>query len=135
MKRNRIITTLLVACISILLAFGLISCSKCEHAYDNDCDTSCNKCGEERTIEGHSYTTKGYDDHYHYQRCSACSEINEESKEKHVLNDEYTCECGVKYTVKQEGEIETDAIVGLYNSDGLHIKQIVYEQGEMFTMM
>ena len=129
MKRSITIITILVMLLALSVLF--ISCGKCDHSYDNDCDTSCNKCGEERTVEGHSYTTKGYDDHYHYQRCSICGEINEESKKKHVLNDEYTCECGVEYTVKKDGEIETSAIVSLYNSKDLHVRSIFYEQGEI----
>ena len=129
-----------------------------EHNYYGDCDSVCHSCGKEReatsehswkpatcttpeacegcgAVKGnlieHSYTAVGYDDHYHYQMCSMCKKPNEESKEKHVLDDEYTCECGVEYTVKEEGEIETDAIVDLYNSKDQHIMQIVYEEGKI----
>ena len=130
-----------------------------EHNYYGDCDSSCHSCGKEREVtaehswkgatcttpescEGcgavksgslieHSYTASGYDDHYHYMMCSMCEKPDEDSKEKHVLNGEYTCECGVEYTVKQDGKIEASDIVDLYNSDGLLIKEITYEEGEI----
>lgn len=130
-----------------------------EHNYYGDCDKSCHSCGKERettkehswkpatctTLEScegcgavkggnlieHSYTDVGYDDHYHYKMCSMCKKPDEDSREKHVLNDEYTCECGAEYTVKQDGEIEKDAIVELYNSNGQLIKKITYEEGEI----
>ena len=31
------------------------STGPCDHMYDNNCDTTCNKCGAERTVEGHKY--------------------------------------------------------------------------------
>ena len=129
-----------------------------EHNYYGDCDNSCHSCGKEReataehswkpatctaaeacegcgAVKGnpveHSYTATAYDEHYHYQVCSMCQKPDGESKVKHVLNDEYTCECGVKYTVVKDGEIETNATVELYNSDELQIKQIFYEQGKV----
>ncbi len=61
MKRNRIITTLLVVCTSLLLAFSLTACGKkCEHTYLSDCAEICNECGETRTT-----TTE----HYYYGDC------------------------------------------------------------------
>ena len=129
-----------------------------EHNYYGDCDESCHSCGKERettaehswkpatctTLEScegcgavkggslidHSYTTIGYDDYYHYNMCFMCKKPHEGSKEKHILNDEFTCECGVEYIVKQEGEIEKNAVVDLYNSEDLLIKKITYEEGE-----
>ena len=130
-----------------------------EHNYYGNCDIACHSCGKEReataehswkpatctaleacegcgAVKGgdlleHSYTVTGYDNHYHSQTCSMCKKTDEDSKEKHVLNDEYACACGVKYTVKQEGKIEIDAVVDLYNSEGMLIKEIQYEQGEI----
>lgn len=94
---------------------------------------ACKRCGAVKggDLLAHSYTSVGYDDNYHYQTCSVCEKTDENSKEKHVLNEEYTCECGVEYTVKQEGKIQTSALVELYNSDDLLIKEIIYEQGEV----
>ena len=34
----------------IALCVFLGSCGECEHIYDNDCDASCNECGEEREV-------------------------------------------------------------------------------------
>jgi len=31
-------------------------CAACEHTYDNDCDATCNKCGETREVAGHTWT-------------------------------------------------------------------------------
>ena len=51
MKRNRVITKLLIACTSLLLAFGLTACGdKCEHTYFSDCAETCDKCEEVRDI-------------------------------------------------------------------------------------
>ena len=48
-----------------------------------------------------------------------CKKPDEDSKEKHVLNGEYTCECGVEYTVETENGAEISVIVKLYNSNEL----------------
>ena len=130
-----------------------------EHNYYGDCDKSCHSCGKEReavaehswkpatcttpeSCEGcgavkdgelieHSYTAKGYDDHYHYQRCSVCEKPDENSKEKHVLNDEYACECGMKYTAETENGAEISVIVKLYNSSYELIKEYTYVNREL----
>ncbi|MBO5852583.1 MAG: metallophosphoesterase, partial [Clostridia bacterium] len=46
----------------------------CKHAYDNNCDTDCNLCGEERTVGGHIY-----DDDYDADcnECGATREVEE----------------------------------------------------------
>ena len=38
--------------LSIVMIVTLAACGdkKCDHAYDNACDVTCNECGEERTI-------------------------------------------------------------------------------------
>lgn len=158
---KRTLTTILAALfLCVFTVFGLTACGdECEHNYYGECDNVCHSCGKERTVTAehswkpatctaleacdvcgavkggelleHSYTAVGYDDNYHYQVCSMCEKPDEESKEKHVLNDEYTCECGVEYTVKMDGKIQTSALVELYNSDDLLIKKIIYEQGRV----
>ncbi len=137
MKRNRIITSILVVCLSLLLAFSLTACGdKCEHTYDNACDVTCNECGEERTVVEHDYTATVYDDHYHYQKCGVCGELNEENKVKHVLNDEYTCVCGVEYTVEMFSEVVegyNHTTISLYNSNENLVKEIVYINEELYN--
>ncbi len=130
-----------------------------EHNYYGDCDSRCHSCGKERkataehswkpatctTLEAceecgavkggelleHSYTAAGYDDHYHYQMCSVCEKPDEESKVKHVLNDEYACACGVEFTAKTENGAEIAILVNLYNSDEKLVKKLIYEGGEL----
>ena len=158
MKRNRIITALLVVCISLLVAFGLTACgNKCDHTYDNACDTTCNICGEKRTggghdwksadcinpaickicstidgaALGHSYAEYAYDDHYHQLKCVRCGNLDEESRQRHTLNDEYNCMCGAKYTISQKNSPDGRTIVYLCNSNYLVVKETYYYQGKM----
>lgn len=129
------------------------------HNYYGDCDKSCHSCGKEREVtaehswkpatcttyeacEGcgavkgdnlleHSYTDTGYDDHFHYQMCSVCGKLDEDSKAKHVLNDEYACACGVEYTVETENGAEISVIVKLYNSNYELVKEYTYDNAEL----
>lgn len=54
---------------------------KCEHAYDHDCDTDCNLCGETREVELHKETYIDRFDSscvkhgYEKIRCKACHEV------------------------------------------------------------
>lgn len=53
------------------------------HEYDNLCDTDCNVCGEERTVDGHEYTSEE-------TKAPTCGEPGETK---------YTCsKCGHSYT-------------------------------------
>ena len=49
---------ILLTVLCIIFAISLIACGDepCEHTYDNDCDTQCNACQEERQIT-HSWTS------------------------------------------------------------------------------
>lgn len=53
MKRSIKVITLL--CLALCLVLCLTACG-CKHTYDNDCDTTCNDCGEIRTVGDHTYT-------------------------------------------------------------------------------
>ncbi len=46
----------------------------CAHTYDNDCDTTCNKCSEIRVVGGHVFVTGEYqsDSTTHWQVCATC---------------------------------------------------------------
>ncbi len=131
------------------------------HNYYGDCDRICHNCGNSREVtvehswipatctegeacEGcgavkskpiaHSYTFAGYDDHYHYRKCSACGHPNDESKEKHVLDDEYACACGVQYTVDTfSGGMDgySSTVISLYNSNENLVKKIEYANEEL----
>lgn len=100
MKRNRIITTLLIVCMSLLLAFGFVGCKPndmvCVHTYDNACDVTCNECGEERTVEGHNWVEADCDTP---KTCKVCG-VTEGSALGHTPeNDDNDCStalnCGV----------------------------------------
>lgn len=47
------------------------------HAYDHDCDTACNRCGEVRTIS-HAYSDEyAHDAESHWQICTVCGHESE----------------------------------------------------------
>ena len=121
--RHQILTTFCI----LLFAFciSLTSCgSKCEHTYDNACDTTCNECNEERTVThdysdancttpktckvckategkelGHEWTTPDVDLCEVQSTCSRCGATDGENKEHTPENDDNDCStalnCGV----------------------------------------
>ena len=53
MRKSRLLCFLLVLA---MLCSTLVACkTSCEHVYDNDCDTTCNECGESREVGAHVY--------------------------------------------------------------------------------
>ena len=123
----------------------------CTHVYTNACDMICDECEETRSIThawvdadcyipktcsvcattegaalGHSYTVVSYDDHYHFNTCAACGEMDETSMVKHTLDDEYTCECGCTYEIKRGN---SGRLVELYNANGDVVKDFYYYDG------
>ena len=93
---------------------------------------ACKNCGAVRgDLLEHSYTVTGYDDHFHYQMCSVCGKLDEDSKTKHVLDDDYTCSCSMKYIVKTENGAENSVVVQLYNSSYKLIKEYTYVDREL----
>ncbi len=108
MKRNRIITTLLVACTSLLLAFGLTACEKkCEHTYDNACDAICNICSETREVDAHIPETDDGDCTTEIV-CSVCGTVTTEAKEAHTPNaDDGNCTTAI--TCSDCGTVTTEA--------------------------
>ena len=55
--------SIFICCLlAIVLTFGLASCgSKCDHAYDNACDATCNECSEVREVGAHDYNAADCD--------------------------------------------------------------------------
>ncbi len=54
MKKNTSLFILIIVIVALCAFLG--SCQKvCVHTYDNDCDASCNSCGEVREINGHNW--------------------------------------------------------------------------------
>ena len=70
-------------------AIDYVMSSACEHAYDNDCDASCNECGATREVGEHVYTNACDTD---CNECGATRQVGD-----HVYDDanDATCnECG-----------------------------------------
>ncbi len=51
-----------------------------QHAFDNDCDTKCETCGYERTIEHQWAETWSHDENGHFHACSVCGEKQDEAQ-------------------------------------------------------
>ena len=52
------LTVAMILSLVLVMMFCLVACNphgSCSHVYDNDCDTSCNKCGETRIPSNHIY--------------------------------------------------------------------------------
>ena len=48
--------------LSILMIVTLAACgNKCDHAYDNECDATCNECGEAREVDAHDWNAADCD--------------------------------------------------------------------------
>ena len=106
----------LIICVSVILA----SCGKsvCEHAYDHDCDTECNVCGEEREIT-HNYSSYTTNIAKHVKICSVCGESNENTREEHEFNEDHACVCG--YTLIH---------IRIYNVGGSYVDRLVSPDGK-----
>ena len=121
MKKILTLCVLLVAFCAFLTSCG----KKCkQHVYDNACDVTCNKCGEERTVThdfadadclgpktctvcgktegsalGHEWTTPDVDLCEVRSTCSICGATDGENKEHTPENDDNDCStalnCGV----------------------------------------
>ena len=57
--KNIFKTILSICCLVICFTFVLTGCDwfreDCAHAYDNDCDATCNRCGETRQTQAHQW--------------------------------------------------------------------------------
>ena len=99
----------------------------CEHAYDNDCDTTCNLCGETRETS-HSFTSwQKVDEDSHSRTCGSCQE--EETRSHGWVIQEiiqaptqdadgtiaYVCnDCGAEKTITVRytpGDMDCDGVV------------------------
>ena len=59
--------------------------SKGAHVYDNTCDTTCNTCGRERTIEHTWSTTYSHNEGRHWIECSVCHVEKDGTNEEHAV--------------------------------------------------
>ena len=85
------------------------------HGYENNCDTTCDECGYERTIT-HDYSVQDKNTETHWMKCSVCGTIDETSREKHYYTDNcdpYCNSCGYQRTI-------THNYSTLLNSEFLH---------------
>lgn len=107
--KKTFITTLIIFCLSLLLAFGLTACDDkpCTHTYDNACDATCNKCNEERTVTHSPNDDDG--DCTTEITCSECGATTTPAKESHTggistCTEKAVCTaCGTAY-----GELNPD---------------------------
>ena len=80
-----------VALIGLVTSLLLLIPNECEHEYDHACDTICNLCEEERTIE-HDWTTPDVDKCEVQSTCSRCGATEGENKE-HVYDNDCDVAC------------------------------------------
>ena len=138
MKKTRTKLKITISAFCILLfafCIFLTACgNKCEHIYDNACDATCNECGEVREVPEHSFTAFTYTDHEHAMACSACALPDETTKEKHTLDAEFKCKCGIEFkselTILQNLRIQE-----LYNQKDLLVKKITHDFGELASIL
>ena len=52
---KKTVISVLLCCVALLALVAMTACSSCEHSYDNDCDATCNGCGELREVGAHDY--------------------------------------------------------------------------------
>ena len=104
---KKLTKTLLIGCMSLLLAFGFVGCKDkpCEHTYDNACDVTCNECGEERTI---THTPNADDgDCTTEVKCAVCGDVAIPARQ-HTPNED-DGDCTTAITCKDCGTITTPA--------------------------
>ena len=98
MKKALTFCILLFAFCIFLSACG----DKCEHSYDNDCDITCNECGEERTVT-HDFADADCDTP---KTCKICG-----ATDHHDADHDYTCDnAGCQGTVGNPSKDESDGI-------------------------
>ena len=96
------------------------SCNTCgqtrniNHTYDNNCDTSCNICGATRAINHSYYSTYENDSQKHWQSCSVCGARRNESA--HVYDGADDTECNTCYYNRSVSHNWSST----YTSDGTH---------------
>ena len=102
--KKRIKTFLIISCLAICLMHCLASCSdKCKHVYDNDCDATCNGCGETREVSAHNWEDATCTAP---KTCKSCG-LTEGEKLTHTFND---ATCILPKTCKDCGETEGEAL-------------------------
>ena len=89
-----------LSCILILaLTVALVGCGNvCEHTYDNDCDATCNKCGEEKVPAGEHVADADDGDCTTAIKCTNCGEEMVPAGEHMPGEDDGDCTTAVKCT-------------------------------------
>ena len=99
--------------IMLFLLIGLTSCKKeCEHKYDYDCDTICNLCSEERSIEKHNFTPATCDAP---KTCKDCG-LTEGEKLAHVP-DQDDGDCTTKIHCSLCDEVLIESLEHVYDEE------------------
>ena len=79
--KQKIISASVVAVIlitAILVPIIIVNTGKCDHVFDNACDTTCNECGETREVGAHDYTAADCDTPKTCKNCGATKGQNKE---------------------------------------------------------
>ncbi len=101
---------------------------KAAHDYTDDCDTTCNTCGWERTIT-HQYTDLKKSDTEHWYECSVCHIEQAGSRVGHsggeaTCTDKAVCTvCTQAYGAVDATNHAKDTFVYQTNGDGTHTKK------------
>lgn len=96
-KRKLIIIAILLVLIivaAIVIPIAVIN-SRCDHVYDNACDTTCNECGEERSTE-HSWILATCTEP---KTCSVCGTTEGKANGHTPMEDDGDCTTEVKCSV------------------------------------
>ena len=90
-KRRTLKSMLAVGAVVVALCLTLVGCGKCEHVYDNDCDTSCNECDEAREVS-HNFVPADCDTP---NTCTVCGATEGEAEGHTPMADDGDCTTAV----------------------------------------
>ncbi|MBQ7789381.1 MAG: hypothetical protein IJ398_07010 [Clostridia bacterium] len=125
MKKSITIITILVMLLA--LSFVFTSCGKCEHTYDNECDATCNECGETRQTVAHQWNAA---DCTTPKTCKTCGTTEGEALGHTPATDDGNCTTEVKCGACGETVIPAKAEHTLEkyvdNEDGMHCLGCLY---------
>ena len=114
MKMMKIIASLAAM---LMLCLVLVACGECEHSYDNACDTSCNECGESRTVS-HDYEAADCEPP---KTCKICGATDGEPNGHTSMADDGDCTTPVICKYCDYVFVEaTNIYVAIYDGYGYH---------------
>ena len=94
--KQKIISASVVAVIlitAILVPIIIVNTGKCDHVFDNACDTTCNECGETREVGAHDYNAADCDTP---KTCKICGATDGEALGHTAEADDGNCTTDIK---------------------------------------